>query len=96
MEEENKQPSEGEIRAEAVAETSGSDIPEAVAVSDAPVESPYKNGFLRGLDNFYGVTQKRSSIRVEIFAGIATFLAMCYILVVNPFTDPVLLSYLFK
>lgn len=60
------------------------DIPEAVAVSDAPVESPYSNKLLRGLDNFYGVTQKKSSIKVEIFAGIATFLAMCYILVVNP------------
>lgn len=71
MEEENKQPevTEEVAEAEVVAET---------------VESPYKNKFLRKLDNFYGVTQKKSSIKVEIFAGIATFLAMCYILVVNP------------
>ncbi len=54
--------------------------PEAEVVA----ASPYKNGLLRGLDNFYGITKKKSSIRVEILAGLATFLAMCYILTVNP------------
>ena len=58
---------------------------EAVQADDCvAVESPYKNGFTRGLDKFYGITKVKSSIKVEIFAGIATFLAMCYILVVNP------------
>lgn len=62
------------------------DIPEQVNVGegDATVVSPYKNGFLRGLDNFYGISKKKSSFKVEIFAGIATFLAMCYILTTNP------------
>lgn len=82
MENENQQPDEvveekideEAVATEPVAETVGGDEP----------ESPYNNGFLRKLDNFYGVTKKKSSIKVEIFAGLATFLAMCYILVVNP------------
>ncbi len=36
------------------------------------------------LDKFFGITEKGSSFKVEIFAGIATFLAMAYILTVNP------------
>lgn len=35
-------------------------------------------------DRFFGVTRYGSSIKVEIIAGIVTFLAMCYILTVNP------------
>lgn len=36
------------------------------------------------LDKFFGVTDRGSTIRTEIVAGIVTFLAMCYILTVNP------------
>lgn len=36
------------------------------------------------LDSFFGITKSGSSIRTEIVAGIVTFLAMAYILVVNP------------
>ena len=36
------------------------------------------------LDNFFGVTKVNSTIKIEIIAGIATFLAMSYILIVNP------------
>ncbi len=36
------------------------------------------------LDKFFGVTKSGSTIRTEIIAGIVTFLAMAYILVVNP------------
>ena len=36
------------------------------------------------LDKFFGVTKAGSTIRTEIVAGIVTFLAMCYILTVNP------------
>lgn len=36
------------------------------------------------LDNFYGISKNGSSFKVEIIAGIATFLAMSYILIVNP------------
>lgn len=37
-----------------------------------------------GFDKFFKVTRYGSSIRTEIIAGIVTFLAMCYILTVNP------------
>lgn len=66
------------------AATETEEVPASESVAAETAESPYKNGFLRRLDNYYGVTKKKSSIRVEIFAGLATFLAMCYILVVNP------------
>ncbi len=36
------------------------------------------------LDKFFGITKAGSTIRTEIIAGIVTFLAMAYILVVNP------------
>ena len=43
-----------------------------------------KMSFKERMDKFWGVSEKGSSFRVEIIAGIATFLAMSYILVVNP------------
>ena len=40
---------------------------------------------LRGrIDGYFKITQRGSTIRTEIVAGIVTFLAMCYILTVNP------------
>ncbi|WP_422677932.1 NCS2 family permease [Bisbaumannia pacifica] len=36
------------------------------------------------LDTYFGVTRRGSSLRTEILAGIATFLASMYIIVVNP------------
>ena len=39
---------------------------------------------LNRVDKFFGITARGSSIRTEIVAGIVTFLAMCYILTVNP------------
>ena len=36
------------------------------------------------IDAFFGVTKAGSTVRTEIVAGIVTFLAMAYILVVNP------------
>ncbi|MBQ1268850.1 MAG: NCS2 family permease [Clostridia bacterium] len=43
-----------------------------------------KKGFLAGVDKFFGVSARGSKIKTEIVAGIVTFLAMCYILTVNP------------
>ena len=43
-----------------------------------------ENKKLGKVDKFFGVTKAGSSIRTEIIAGIVTFLAMAYILVVNP------------
>ncbi len=36
------------------------------------------------LDKFFGVTERGSTIRTEIIAGLVTFLAMAYILIINP------------
>lgn len=43
-----------------------------------------KKSFKERMDRFWNVTALGSSFKVEIIAGIATFLAMSYILVVNP------------
>ena len=37
-----------------------------------------------GFDRFFEITKRKSSVRIEIIAGITTFLAMAYILTVNP------------
>ena len=39
-----------------------------------------KKGLFAKMDSFFGVTKNGSSFKVEIIAGIATFLAMAYIL----------------
>ena len=36
------------------------------------------------VDSFFGVSKRGSTFKTEIIAGIVTFLAMCYILTVNP------------
>ena len=36
------------------------------------------------LDSFFEVSKRNSSLKIEIFAGLTTFLAMAYILIVNP------------
>lgn len=36
------------------------------------------------LDNFFEISKRKSNRKIELFAGITTFLAMAYILVVNP------------
>ena len=42
-----------------------------------------KNGPSK-LDSFFDVTSRKSTTRIEVFAGLTTFLAMAYILIVNP------------
>ena len=37
------------------------------------------------LDNFFEISKRKSTPKIEIFAGITTFLAMTYILIVNPY-----------
>ena len=39
---------------------------------------------IEALDDYFGYTEKGSSFENEIRAGVATFLTMAYILVVNP------------
>ena len=84
MEEKNTEKQKSAVTA---AEASENTDTAPVAQAEAS-GSPYKNGFLRKLDNFYGVTKNNSSIRIEIVSGIATFLAMCYILKVIPNHSP--------
>lgn len=39
---------------------------------------------MKKLDSYFGISASGSNLRTEILAGITTFLAMCYILTVNP------------
>lgn len=58
---------------------------EPTAQSDgtaAAVATPYK-GFAAKLDKFFGISSAGSTFKVEIVAGITTFMAMVYILMVN-------------
>jgi len=36
------------------------------------------------MDKFFKIKERGSNVRTEIFAGLTTFFAMCYIVVVNP------------
>ena len=47
-------------------------------------ETKAKVGFLKKLDDYFGITAKGSTFRTEIIGGLTTFFAMCYILFVNP------------
>ena len=51
---------------------------------DTPETKTVPDKKLGKLDAFFGVTESGSTIKTEIVAGIVTFLAMCYILTVNP------------
>ena len=41
------------------------------------------NDFNKKLDAYFDITQKGSTVKTEVMAGLATFLTMCYILIVN-------------
>lgn len=47
-------------------------------------ENPQKKGFGAWLDRKFKLTENGTSVRTEIFAGLTTFFAMCYIVIVNP------------
>jgi AGZA family xanthine/uracil permease-like MFS transporter len=49
---------------------------ETVRVPDAPGPG--------GLDGYFKITERGSSIRTEVVAGVTTWLTMAYILFVNP------------
>ncbi|MFF1464312.1 NCS2 family permease [Streptomyces sp. NPDC058330] len=57
--------------------------PSATAPVDAtpPPASPQSNG---GLDRFFKISERGSSVAREIRGGLATFFAMAYIIVLNP------------
>ena len=71
-------------------ETKEEQVTEEVQVSEAASEqaaeaaktSPYK-GFWAKVDNFFGISRSGSKYRTEVIAGLTTFMAMVYILMVN-------------
>ena len=82
MSEEEKISSES---AEEVKETSApAEAPAEVSASGeaAAVKSPHK-GFFGKVDNYFGITKSGSNYKKEIIAGVTTFMAMVYILMVN-------------
>lgn len=78
MGEENKEVPETEVSEEVSVVAEAADG-QAVAEQN----SPYK-GFLGKVDNFFGITKSGSKFKTEIVAGLTTFMAMVYILIVNP------------
>ena len=72
---------------EAQTETAAQPVPETPAAEEKQ-QSPH-SGFWGKVDNFFGITKSGSKFKIEIIAGLTTFMAMVYILLVNPaiFTD---------
>lgn len=68
-----------ETKEEVVSQTDDAAVSGGAAAEQA---SPHK-GFLGKVDNYFGVTQSGSKFRTEIIAGLTTFMAMVYILIVN-------------
>ena len=61
-------------------------VEEASPAEDPKVEESenFGDSNASGFDKFFGISKRKTTLRIEIIAGIVTFLAMCYILVVNP------------
>ena len=61
----------------------------AESATEAPAEEkggylpPKKQGFWEKVDNWFGITKSGSNYRTEFVAGLTTFMAMVYILMVN-------------
>lgn len=47
-------------------------------------QTTQKTGFGAWLDKVFNVTERGSTISTEVIAGLTTFFAMCYIVIVNP------------
>ena len=50
----------------------------------ATTTSPRRGGTSSGLDGFFRISERGSSVRTELIAGLTTWLTMAYILFVNP------------
>lgn len=59
-----------------------SEQPDAVTLLASPKRP--RNKFTVALDNYFKVTESKSDFKTEIIGGLTTFMAMAYILVVNP------------
>lgn len=71
-------PDEQPLTDQAEAQSGGTETAAAVAPTPQP-----KGGFWGKVDNWFGITRSGSNYRTEIVAGITTFMAMVYILMVN-------------
>ena len=69
--------SESEVKSNTLPE--GAPAPDGTATEHV---SPYK-GFWGKVDKFFGISKLGSKYRVEVVAGLTTFMAMVYILMVN-------------
>lgn len=67
-----------ELKNDAVEETT------AETAAAAEVATPAKQTFGKKLDNFFEISARKSNFKTEIIAGLTTFFAMCYIVLVNP------------
>ena len=56
---------------------------ETPEIAATETSSPYK-GFFGKVDNYFGITKSGSKFKTEIVAGLTTFMAMVYIMLVNP------------
>jgi len=56
----------------------------ARAEQDAPPQIIYEKGEQSALDRYFRISERGSTVRTEILAGLATFLTMAYILFLNP------------
>ena len=50
----------------------------------SPPSPPRSSGRAGALDRYFRITERGSSVRIEVIAGVATWLTMAYILFVNP------------
>ena len=73
--EENK-PEVEEVATEQVSASEATAAEQTAPASD--------KGFKAVVDKYFGISERKSNFLTETFAGLTTFLAMCYILVVNP------------
>jgi adenine/guanine/hypoxanthine permease len=55
----------------------------AASTETTPAERPPKKWFAR-LNRFFKLTENSTTVRIELAAGLTTFLTMAYIIVVNP------------
>lgn len=57
---------------------------EKVVAEENRNENPQKKGFGAWLDRTFKLSANGTNVRTEVFAGLTTFFAMCYIVIVNP------------
>jgi adenine/guanine/hypoxanthine permease len=56
----------------------------ATDIATTPVANTQTDESLKGLEKYFKIRQRGSTVRTELLAGISTFLSLAYIFVVNP------------